>query len=722
MSSVVELKRRCRALTLEGEPCKSPFVAEGADFCSRHDPELEAFWRESSAKGGERRRIGRVTCALEGCSKRLPRGRAQWCSNAHRLTGAQRAQTERARMRRGELTVASEQRKPRPEWYDDGCHLLLDQPGGPTTAQINQQAERYEVDRTTIIRWYAWERQQQIDRAGKASWSPPPRDFPEKWRDLTAADVPALIADFIAFRATHVETEDEEPYLIAPFHERWIEALIRTFVTRGRLMILSPPRHGKTELLAHLVLWLICRFPNIRIIWVGPSDEIAEMVGQEVMDHLELNNKLIDAYCGPGGQFKPKGRGRSWNKSEMTVSTRTVFGIKSPTVRFQGRGGTLVSRDAEVIICDDIEQDKTVYQPGTREKTRNWASTSLFSRKTKRLAIAFIGSRQHPDDLWQHFLDNELFETIVEVAHERTCEIPQNDPERYEEHVSCMLWPELNDYAWLKELEILNETLGGRDTFEMVYLNRVSGKGLAMFEVNEIVACRDRSHLIGKRPQPLHPDGKQGDEVGGIRYVAGLDPSGSGYQAAFLWAFQVKPELHMWMVDIENHKGGGIAQARETIKGWHKLYQVSHWVVEENLYHGGIVNDEQVIALRHSLGIIIEPHRTQHNKWDPYLGVSTLKPLFANKTITLPYGDVDSKAKSDLYQRQLVYFSDAPRNRNTKGGYKSDVVMASWFPMTVIRRALNEFHAEMGIDYRPSYSSYTGSNWNTPPWNRRRTA
>ena len=40
-------------------------------------------------------------------------------------------------------------------------------------------------------------------------------------------------------------------------------------------MILSPPRHGKTELLIHFAVWRICKNPNIRIMWVGGNEDIA---------------------------------------------------------------------------------------------------------------------------------------------------------------------------------------------------------------------------------------------------------------------------------------------------------------------------------------------------------------------------------------------------------------------------------------------------------------
>jgi hypothetical protein len=713
--TVVATKPKCRGTTAEGEPCKSPFMGNDSEWCLVHDPDRREEHQRLVAKGGRAMVTGRKTCALDGCNNRLTNRRTKWCSDSHGGIARAREIRERKDLEAGITTVAARMIRPPQAFFDEGWDRYAEHPDHDAVAA------RFGVDRTTSVRWYAWVRQQKVFAAARDDWAPPPRDFPEKWRDLRASHVPALIADFVWFRARFCETEDEEPFLIADFHEVWIELLIRTFVTRGRCMILSPPRHGKTELLAHLVLWLIARFPNVRIIWVGPSDEIAELPGQEVLDHLTSNTDLIETFVGPGGSFKPKGKGRAWVKSEMTVSTRTVFGIKSPTVRFQGRGGTLVSRDADVIIADDIEQDKTVSQPGTREKTRTWASTQLFSRKTKKTAIAVIGSRQHPDDLWQHFLDNEMFETIVETAHDENCEIPQNDPSRYHDHESCMLWAELNDFEWLSEMRILNETLGGRDTFEMVYLNRVTGLGMVVFDAVEIAESKSRHYKIGQIPEPVKPEGMENlkpEDIGGVRLVAGLDPAGSGYQAAFLWAYQVKPELRMWMVDIENHEGGGIAQARKTIEGWHTLHGVSHWVVEENLYHGGILADEKLIELRQSLSILMEPHHTGHNKWDPYLGVSTLKPLFADKKIILPYGDVESVSKSDLYQRQLVNFSNAPRNRNTRGGYKSDLVMASWFPMGVIRLAQSEFISDIAITYdtKAEEAMFSTYDWDDVPW------
>jgi hypothetical protein len=98
-------------------------------------------------------------------------------------------------------------------------------------------------------------------------------------------------------------------------------------------MILSPPRHGKTDLLIHFVIWLICKNPNIRILWVGGNEDIAKNAMGSVLDQLEFNELLIEEICGPGVKFKPKTKSaKSWSQSGFTVGTRTVTGIKSPTM------------------------------------------------------------------------------------------------------------------------------------------------------------------------------------------------------------------------------------------------------------------------------------------------------------------------------------------------------------------------------------------------------
>jgi len=87
-----------------------------------------------------------------------------------------------------------------------------------------------------------------------------------------------------------------------------------------------------------------------------------------------------------------------------------------------GKGGKILSRDCDIIIADDIEDHQTTMQPGARESTRQWWTTTLSSRKEEHTAVVVIGSRQHPDDLYNHLLESDNFTSIVETAHNLDCE------------------------------------------------------------------------------------------------------------------------------------------------------------------------------------------------------------------------------------------------------------------------------------------------------------
>ena len=111
--------------------------------------------------------------------------------------------------------------------------------------------------------------------------------------------------DFQDFRDMYFQTEKGELFETADFHKVWIDSIIKAIETGGQQMILSPPRHGKTELLIHFVVWLICTNPNIRIMWVGGNEDIAKNAVSSVLDQLESNERLQEDFCEPGKNFKP---------------------------------------------------------------------------------------------------------------------------------------------------------------------------------------------------------------------------------------------------------------------------------------------------------------------------------------------------------------------------------------------------------------------------------
>jgi len=629
----------------------------------------------------------RKQCSNTGCEKKftIKNGNSRYCSTQCSNRAKYKRAKERERLEAINKLDINETTLNRGEHYKDYVENYASLVEQKTITQsdvarligvakdiVNKMHNAYRIDKTNAEQ--------------REDWSTPKEaiDSLQKFED---------------FRDRYFQTETGDKYETADFHQRWIQSILDAIDTGGEQMILSPPRHGKTDLLTHFAIWQICKNPNVRIMWVGGNEEIAKNAVGAVVDHLEHNEKLIEDFCGPGATFKPKNRsGKSWTSGQFTTATRTVTGIKSPTMVAVGKGGKILSRDCDLIIADDIEDHGTTVQPSAREQTRQWWTTTLSSRKEEHTAIVVIGSRQHPEDLYNFLLENPEMTTIVEEAHSTECVLPENEIEL---HTDCMLWAGKRSYKWLLSRLHAAETTGGKAIFEMVYLNKAFVDGITMFDVEEIDVCRDVNRVVGQVPAGTH-------------LIAGLDPASTGYQACFLWAID-SDSGKLYMVDIENQEGGGVIQAKQTIKKWHEMYGLSHWVIEENGFQRAIRQDKDLKDYCSRVGIYLEGHQTQKNKFDPIFGVGSMRELFKEQLISLPYGSAESETKSNIYRRQLIYFSTGASKQSGRNN-KSDVVMASWFPMKVIRRMQKERLAEVGLDYEPSFGEWDITDMNETPW------
>jgi len=620
-----------------------------------------------------------MKCSAADCSRKLKNGNQKYCSNSCKQKAAYARKKKEPVVEQVGVTIR-------------GVHyekFVLEYAADIENRKITHAkvAELLDINKSTVTRMFnAYKEDKQVVKAQ------------ENW--VTPQEATESLQDFKEFRDRYFKTETGDPYETADFHEKWINSIIKAIDEGGEQMILSPPRHGKTDLLTHFAVWQICKNPNIRIMWVGGNEDIAKNAVGSVLDQLENNEQLIEEICGPGNKFQPKNRsGKSWSSGQFTVGTRTVTGIKSPTMVSVGKGGKILSRDCDLIIADDIEDHGTTIQPSAREQTRQWWTTTLSSRKEEHTAVVVIGSRQHPEDLYNFLLENPEMTTIVEEAHSTECILPEND---VEVHTDCMLWKTKRTYKWLRSRKTAAETTGGKAIFEMVYLNKAFVDGITMFNSEDIDSCRDINRHIGHIPAGTH-------------LIAGLDPASTGFQACVLWAADTETGK-LYLVDIENEEGGGIIQARESIKKWYEKYNCAHWVIEENGFQKAIRQDEKIKDLCARFGIYTEGHQTQRNKFDPIFGVGSMAQLFKEGLINLPYGDANSEVKSNIYRRQLIYFSSAANKAKGNKSYKSDVVMASWFPLKVIRRLGKERLAEVGLDYEPSFGDWNISDMNESPW------
>jgi hypothetical protein len=513
---------------------------------------------------------------------------------------------------------------------------------------------------------------------------------------------------FAAFRAAFFVDEKNRPYRTPRAHVRWVIALLHALRTGGRQLILSPPRHGKSQLLVHFVIWLMCRDPNVRIIWVGGNEEIARLMVGAVIDELENNEALRKAMLGPGKSFKPGARsGKGWSSSQATVATRTATGIKSPSIVALGKGGKILSRDADWIVFDDIVDHDSVQSPATRNKDHSWMNTQLSSRKEEHTAMTGIGSRQHHDDMWGRLEKNPAWDAIVEHAHDPECTLPIHGPLPADEHltcevcaahVDCLLFPELRTMRWLQDQRA---SMADDSLFEMVYQNITHSDGTEYVTVEHLRRCRNHERSIGERPPHT-------------RLIAGLDPATAGFQASILWAFDYESHRRL-LVDIDNRRAGGLPGARAVIRDWFERHGVREWVIEAVGYQEAILEDRDIVDFCSRNGIVLHPHITDRfNKWSADFGITKQFSLFKGDPplIDLPYADQASIDKSRVYEQQILNFE--PGITDSRNRRPCDLVMAGWFPETQIRLWIATVSAEIEHETSAGYSSTLMSSLYAP--------
>lgn len=587
---------------------------------------------------------------------------------------------EEARLRKlGER----EMRKPPSAWFSEGWSSRPFRP-------VDEAVGRFDVDKSTVTRWQAWTVFHERRKAAAAD-VPRPEGLPESHFDWTTDHIPLLIDHFLAFRTKYFKTERGEPFVTPEFQQKWAEKILTALVTGGKEMILAPVRHGKTQELNHLCICLWMLDPNIRVLWVSVTQGIAEKPVSQMRSILMDNEQLIEDYA-QGDTFVPETRSPyRWTNEEFTLATRTDSEIPGPNIKALGRGGSILSLNADIIVVDDIEDANSVAQLGTREKTKEWWFTQLQSRKEEHTGLFVIGSRQHADDLYSQILTEENWDVIVERAHDPACDI--TDPDG---HWDCLLFPEVRSYGWLQ-----GQKLASRNPalFEMVYQNVARTAGLVVFPEGDVKACRNPAYKAGTLPKT------------GYRLVGGLDPAISGFQASILLAYQTTPELKIWLVDLDNTEGGGVSAAASIIRKWYEQYGLRHWVAERNLL-GELTQYQEIQQTIHPHGITVENWRTGHNKNDQYFGVTSLASLFKERQIVLPDADNESKTLTDKLVNQLVVWDEANSRNKNRTGFKDDLVMALWFAWDPIRRARQEFNAEMGVDY----GDYPGTAFDSAPW------
>jgi predicted phage terminase large subunit-like protein len=183
-------------------------------------------------------------------------------------------------------------------------------------------------------------------------------------------------------------TEFTNPrYKTAGIHRSIAEQLER--VERGevdRLMLLVPPRHGKSELASRrFPAYYLGRHPHQQFISASASGTLAEDFGRDVRNVIASPEYSVLFKTRLAEDSKAKGR---WNTSEG--GSYYAIGVNAHVM---GRG-------AHVFMIDDpFGTMAEARSETTRKNVFDWYTGTVYNRLEDNGAIVLINHRMHEDDL-----------------------------------------------------------------------------------------------------------------------------------------------------------------------------------------------------------------------------------------------------------------------------------------------------------------------------------
>jgi len=290
---------------------------------------------------------------------------------------------------------------------------------------------------------------------------------------------------------------------------RHLEAVERGDIKR--LMITMPPRHGKSMLASEFFpAWYLGRNPDHYVVTATYAQELADDFGRKVKNQIE-DGGYQAIFPGVTLADDSKSAKRfhidgSLGGYEHAVSQRGAFYAV-------GVGGPLTGRGAHLLLIDDpVKNREDAESELIRKKTKDWYTSTAYTRLMPGGRIVIIQTRWHEDDLagWLQ----------AEHGHEEwtVLDLPAiND-------AGDALWPEQYD---LDALNQIKRALPPRD-WSALYQQRPSPetgdyfKRDWIFEVDSLPP-RETLRVYGGSDYAVTSDG--GDYT--VHVVIGIDPQGN---------------------------------------------------------------------------------------------------------------------------------------------------------------------------------------------------
>lgn len=207
-------------------------------------------------------------------------------------------------------------------------------------------------------------------------------------------------------------------------------------------LVLLPRDHQKSAMIAYRVAWRIIKQPDIRILYISATSNLAEKQLKMIKDIL-TNDKV--RYYWPELINPEEGKREKWTNSEISVDhpKRKTEGVRDPTVFTGGLTTSLTGLHCDIAVLDDTVVPENAYTEEGRQKVTSQYSL-LSSIESTDAEEWVVGTRYHPKDLYNDLIsmEEEVFnEEGEQVSTNNVYEVFQRQVEKNGDGTGEFLWP-----------------------------------------------------------------------------------------------------------------------------------------------------------------------------------------------------------------------------------------------------------------------------------------
>ena len=508
----------------------------------------------------------------------------------------------------------------------------------------------------------------------------------------------------------------------------------------GMVIVNTPPEHSKsTTITVNYSTWRICQDPNIRIIIVSQTQEMAKRFLRAIKDRLAGANpayKKLQLEFAPDGGFDANSS--SWTADAIYVNAEARdSGEATPTVQALGMNGQIYGNRADLIILDDTVTGKNAHE---FEKQIDWIQREVINRLSyPGGTLLLVGTRLAPVELyseiqkpewygqdeespWTYLTQPAVLEFADDVDDWKVLAPWTNRPpvslgaRRLVEANSEGLYPWHSGRALARR-----RATSSPQNWAMVYQQeQVSSDQI--FKTENVIASIDGMRAAGHMQHGAPGHRQHG--MDGLHIVGGFDPAITGHSAAIIVGIDRATGIR-WVLDVWTRANCKPDDLFDKIKEWTVKYHVNEWCIEKNAMNLMVTQNRDLRNFLGTRGCLLREHFTGNNKNDIDFGVASMSMLFDGATegkglIRLPSRSQAEGVKM-LVEQLTTWFPQ------TKG--KQDTVMALWFAETRARELVNQiesvFHLSnefqsardkerrvtVDLDYLSTAASAAGNSW-----------